>query len=56
MFILDDVMAGNVASASKIPARFCGCADQRRQLGACSDWARIDMRKIATCALVIDPY
>jgi hypothetical protein len=55
MIILDDVMAGNAAITSERLAGFDGCADQHRQPGACSDGAEIDMRKIATCALVIDP-
>lgn len=55
MIILDDVMAGNAAISSERLAGFDGCAGQHRQPGACSDGTEIDMRKIATCALVIDP-
>jgi hypothetical protein len=55
MIILDDVMAGNAAITSERSAGFDCCADQHRQPGARYDGAEIDMRKIATCALVIDP-
>jgi hypothetical protein len=55
MIKLDDVMAGNAAVSSERLAGFDGCADQHRHPDACSGGAKIDMRKIAICALVIDP-